>query len=77
MEDLLTRITVHPDMCHGKPCVRGKRYPVEVMLDVLGSGMTWDEILVDYDDLVEDDLKAVLAYAVVAVRNYSKALAAR
>ncbi len=69
MSDLLARITVDPNVCHGKPCVRGLRYPVEVLLDVLGSGMTWAEILDDFDDLEPDDLRAVLAYAASAVRS--------
>ena len=67
MEDFLARITVDPNICHGKPCVRGLRYPVEVMLDVLGSCMTWAEILEDFDDLEADDLRAVLAYSAVSV----------
>lgn len=72
MEALLARITVDPNICHGKPCIRGLRYPVEVMLDVLGSGMTWSEILEDFDDLEADDLRAVLAYAAVSVRMSSQ-----
>ena len=73
MDPLLARITTHPHICHGKPCIRGLRYPVDVMLDVLGSGMTWPEILEDFTDLEPDDLRAVLAYAVVAVRNQAAA----
>jgi len=69
MDPLLSRITTHPHICHGKPCIRGLRYPVDVMLDVLGSGMTWAEILEDFADLEPDDLRAVLAYAAVAVRS--------
>lgn len=63
IEDLLSRITIDPDICHGKPCIRGLRYPVEVMLELLTSGMTMDDILADYDDLERDDLYAVLAFA--------------
>ena len=63
MADLLTRITIDPAICHGKPCVRGLRYPVETLLELLSSGMTIDEILADYEDLERDDLLAVLAYA--------------
>lgn len=63
IEDLLSRITIDPDICHGKPCIRGLRYPVEVMLELLTSGMTLDDILADYDDLERDDLYAVLAFA--------------
>ncbi|MCG8352651.1 MAG: DUF433 domain-containing protein [Chloroflexales bacterium] len=62
-EELLTRITIDPDICHGKPCIRGLRYPVEIMLELLTSGMTMDEILADYDDLEREDLYAVLAFA--------------
>ncbi|MCS7158799.1 MAG: DUF433 domain-containing protein [Blastocatellia bacterium] len=62
-DELLTRITIDPDVCHGKPCIRGLRYPVETMLELLTSGMTMDEILDDYDDLEREDLYAVLAYA--------------
>jgi uncharacterized protein (DUF433 family) len=63
MSELLSRITIDPAICHGKPCVRGLRYPVETLLELLSSGMTIDEILADYEDLERDDLLAVLAYA--------------
>ncbi|RLA81275.1 MAG: hypothetical protein DRG78_09495 [Epsilonproteobacteria bacterium] len=51
MDNLLERITIDSDICHGKPCIRGLRYPVEVMLELLGSGMSIEEILDDYEDL--------------------------
>jgi uncharacterized protein (DUF433 family) len=60
---LLERITIDPDICHGKPCVRGLRYPVDMILELLSGGMTHREILADYDDLESDDILAVLAYA--------------
>jgi uncharacterized protein (DUF433 family) len=63
MDALLSRITIDPAVCHGKPCVRGLRYPVETLLELLSSGMTFDEVLADYADLERDDLLAVLAYA--------------
>lgn len=63
MSSLLDRITVNPDICHGKPVIRGLRYPVETMLELLSSGMTIDEILADYEDLEREDLLAVLEYA--------------
>lgn len=63
MNSLLNRITIDPSICHGKPCVRGLRYPVEMLLELLSSGMTHDEILGDYEDLERDDLLAVLTYA--------------
>ena len=67
--DLLERITSHPDVCHGKPCVRGLRYPVEFLLDLLAAGETPQEIVAEYPDLETDDLRAVLAYAARAVRT--------
>ena len=51
MSPLLSRITIDPAICHGKPCVRGLRYPVETLLELLSSGTTIDEILADYEDL--------------------------
>lgn len=63
MDPLLSRITIDPALCHGKPCIRGLRYPVEMLLELLSSGMTNDEILADYEDLERDDLLAALAYA--------------
>jgi uncharacterized protein (DUF433 family) len=60
--ELLSRITVDPDICHGKPCVRGLRYPVEFLLELLSSDMTTAQILDDYPDLEADDLKAACAY---------------
>lgn len=50
-------------MCHGAPCIRGLRYPVESMLELLSSGMSIEDILADYEDLEREDLLAVLAYA--------------
>lgn len=60
---LLQRITHNPEICHGKPCIRGLRYPVEFILELLSSGMTNEEILADYDDLESDDILAVLLFA--------------
>ena len=63
MEDLLKRITVNSEICHGKPVVRDMRYPVEMILDLLASGMTDKEILADYPALEADDIKACLQFA--------------
>jgi uncharacterized protein (DUF433 family) len=63
----LHRITTNPSICHGKPTVRGLRYPVETFLDLLSSGMTIEEILVDYPDLERDDVLAALEYAVLTL----------
>ncbi|MGH7810421.1 MAG: DUF433 domain-containing protein [Candidatus Binatia bacterium] len=60
---LLERITIDPEICHGKPCVRGLRYPVDMILELLSGGMTHQEILADYGDLEPEDILAVLAYA--------------
>ena len=61
--DLTDRITIDPNICHGKPTIRGLRYPVETLLELLSSGMTTEEILADYEDLERDDILAALAYA--------------
>jgi uncharacterized protein (DUF433 family) len=60
---LLERITINPNICHGKPCIREMRYPVEFILELLSSGMTNEEILEDYDDLELNDIRATLLYA--------------
>jgi uncharacterized protein (DUF433 family) len=57
------RITIDPAICHGKPCIRHRRYPVEFILELLSAGMTIDDILDDYEDLERDDILAVLAFA--------------
>ena len=56
-------ITINPDICHGKPCIRGLRYPVESVLEWLASGMTMDDILSDYEDLNREDILAILSCA--------------
>ena len=60
---MLERITIDPAVCHGKPCIRGLRYPVETVLEWLASGMTPEDILTDYEDLQPGDIQAVPAYA--------------
>lgn len=64
----LDRITSNPEICHGQPTVRGLRYPVENLLDLLASGMTIEEIIEDHADLERDDLLAVLEFGVLASR---------
>ena len=63
MNKLLQRITIDPDICHGKPCIRGLRYPVEMILELLSSDMEINEILEDYEDLEKEDIKACLVFA--------------
>lgn len=69
MDSLISRIMIDPTVCHGKPCVRGLRYPVETLLELLSSGMTFDEVLADYEDLEREDLLAVMAYAARLART--------
>jgi len=62
-QNLLSRIIRKPEICHGKPTIRGLRYPVDTMLDLLASDMSIEEILDDYPDLEREDLLACLEYA--------------
>ena len=59
----LDRITLDPDICHGKPCVRHMRWPVEVILDLVASGMCIEDILTDHPELEREDIIACLQYA--------------
>ena len=63
MDNLLSRITIDPEICHGKPCIRNMRWPVEVIIDMLGSGMTTEQILDDHRELEKDDILASLNFA--------------
>jgi uncharacterized protein (DUF433 family) len=63
MENLLQRITFNPEVLGGKPLIRGLRISVEMILELLAKGATWQEILEDYPDLEPDDLRATLLYA--------------
>ena len=58
-----SRITIDPNTCHGKPTIRGLRYPVENILELLSSGMSTEDILADYEVLDREDIEAVLAVA--------------
>jgi uncharacterized protein (DUF433 family) len=72
--NLLSRITHDPDICHGKPCIRGLRYPIDTILELLSSGMTHTEILEDYEDLEPEDISAVLLFAtrLTQIKNIHK-----
>jgi uncharacterized protein (DUF433 family) len=61
-QQLFQRITINPNICHGKPTIRGLRYPVVNLLELMASGMTHQEILDDYEDLEEADLQACLEF---------------
>lgn len=77
-KDLLKRITLLPDICFGKPSIRGLRYPVELILDLLSAGMTEHEILSDYPDLEVEDIRACLLFAsrLIKVNTIEKVIAA-
>jgi uncharacterized protein (DUF433 family) len=62
MDGLLERITINPQICHGKPVVRGLRHPVEMLLELMSAGMTNNEILADHEDLEREDLLATRLY---------------
>ena len=66
--DLTARITIAPEICHGKPCIRSLRYPVETILELLSAGMTHEEILADYDDLEAQDILAALDFQRKTIR---------
>lgn len=63
MNSLLSRITVEPGKCGGRPCVRGFRLRVKDVLELLAHGATWEEILKDYPFLEADDIRACLEFA--------------
>jgi uncharacterized protein (DUF433 family) len=65
----LDRITSDPEVCHGKPVIRGLRYPVADILQLLAGGMTVEDVLADYPDLERDDVLAALEYGALAVGN--------
>jgi uncharacterized protein (DUF433 family) len=71
MENLISRITLNPEVCHGKPCIRGMRWPVEVILDLLGSGMTQEQILEDHTEIEKEDILACLHFAKLFMSGHS------
>lgn len=62
----LERISSDPEVCHGQPTIRGLRYTVENLLELLSAGMTIDEVLADYPDLERDDVLAALEFGALA-----------
>ena len=68
-EELLSRISINPDVCFGKPCIRGHRIWVSLILDVLASGMSVAEILREYPGLEEVDIYACIAYGAEMARE--------
>ena len=66
-DDLLSRITIDPEQCGGRPCLRGMRIRVQDVLDMLAGGATPETILADFPYLERDDIRASLAYASVTI----------
>ncbi|HWF60171.1 MAG TPA: DUF433 domain-containing protein [Nitrospira sp.] len=62
-DHLLSRITVDPELCHGKPCIRGLRYPVESILEYLAGGDSVEQVLAEFPDLERDDILACLEFS--------------
>lgn len=67
----LDRITIDPNICHGKPCIRGMRWPVEIIIDLLGSGMTIEQIIEDHPELEREDILASLNFARLYLSGHS------
>jgi uncharacterized protein (DUF433 family) len=64
---MMDRISIDPKICHGKPCIKGTRVPVFVILDALAAGMTYEQISDDYPPITSEDIKMALSYAVSRV----------
>ena len=62
-EPLMSRITIDPDICHGKPAIRHLRYPVESMLEYIAAGDTFEDLLAEFPDLQREDLQACVEFA--------------
>lgn len=75
-DKLLSRITVDPEICHGKPCIRGLRYSVESILEYLAGGDSVEQVLAEFPDLERDDILACLEFSrkMLAVKSVHLAL---
>ena len=69
MDNLLNKITIDKDICKGRPSIRGMRFTVSQMLELVAAGMTSEEILSDYPYLEADDIVACLHYASCVLNN--------
>ncbi|MBW3655907.1 MAG: DUF433 domain-containing protein [Gemmatimonadetes bacterium] len=67
--NLLDRITVNPAQCGGRPCIRGYRIRVIDVLDLLGAGLSVDEVLEEFENLEREDIQAVMQYASLRMRS--------
>ena len=68
-EELLNRISINPNICFGKPCIRGHRIWFSLILDLLAGGMTAEEILENYPGLTTEDVQACIAYGAEMARQ--------
>ena len=75
MASLLSRITIDPQICHGKPVIRGLRYPVESRLEYLAAGDSVEDLLAEFPDLERDDILVCLEFAVRSLQIRSQHLA--
>lgn len=62
MNKLLQRISIDPNVCFGKPCIKGTRIWVSLILDLLSDGLTADEVITEYPQLKKEDIQAAIAY---------------
>ena len=67
-DNLIARITIDPEICHGKPTIRGLRYPVDSILEYLAAGDTIEDILSEFNDLEREDILACFAYASASMK---------
>jgi uncharacterized protein (DUF433 family) len=74
MNSLLERITIDPEVCHGKPVIRGMRYPVESVLEYFAAGDSFEDILEEFPDLEREDLMACLEFAARSLKLKSQHL---
>jgi uncharacterized protein (DUF433 family) len=74
VNELLSRITIDPDVCHGKPAIRHLRFAVEHVLEYLAAGDTPEDLLVEFPELQREDVLACIAFAAEALKLKSKHL---
>ncbi|HUR45334.1 MAG TPA: DUF433 domain-containing protein [Candidatus Saccharimonadales bacterium] len=71
---LLSRITIDPEICHGRPAIRHMRFPVESILEYLAAGDSFEDLLKEFPDLERDDLRACLDFAAQSLKLKSQHL---
>jgi len=71
MDSFKERIISNPDVCSGKPCIKGTRIPVHIIVDLIAAGESFDNILKAYPNIMEEDIKACINYAAFLVEEES------